>query len=171
VAVAQLWIVRRMSDLSVHNTTKEEINMKNITRIFVVCAALFACSSLFGAPSTGKSHHHRGCHHGGYHQSGVFGQVDFGSRPSVFPVDVQVISGDGQHVTDFLTDADGSFEVDLKPGTYILVAYFTYEILPFRQVWFSTPVTVTVDKKQFAAVILTILPQAVPALSISPPPY
>jgi hypothetical protein len=44
-----------MSDLVVNNTTKERNKMKNITHTLVVCAVLFTCSSLSGAPSTGKA--------------------------------------------------------------------------------------------------------------------
>jgi hypothetical protein len=143
-----------MSDLSVHNATKKGINMKNITRIFVVCAALFACSSLFAAPATGKGHHHTGK---GYHQSGVTGQVVVAGIIPFIPFadsDVLVTSGDGQFVTDFLTDADGNFEVDLKPGTYVLVAYMVF--VPLHSPWFGTPVTVTVDKKHFVTVVLPL---------------
>jgi len=135
-----------MSDLAVHNTTKERKNMKNITRIFIVCATLFACTSLFGAPGTGK----------GYQHSGVIGQVD--THILFADWDVLVISDDGQFVTDFLTDADGSFEVDLKPGTYVLVAYIT-DVAFYPLVYplvFGTPVTVTVDKKQFATAVLPV---------------
>ena len=120
--------------------------MKNTTRIFIVCATLFACFSLFGALATGK----------GYQQSGVIGQVD---GPVLFhDWGVLVISDDGQFVTDFLTDADGSFEVDLKPGTFVLVAYIT-DVAFYPLVYplvFGTPVTVTVDKKQFATAVLPV---------------
>ena len=120
--------------------------MKNITRIFIVCATLFACSSLFCAPGTSK----------GYQHSGVIGQVD--THILFADWDVLVISDDGQFVTDFLTDADGSFEVDLKPGTYVLVAYIT-DVAFYPLVYplvFGTPVTVTVDKKQFATAVLPV---------------
>ncbi len=116
--------------------------MKSITRAFILCAALFAGSALLGAPATGK----------GYHLSGVTGQVQ---GPILFHNwDVLVVSDEGEFVTHFLTDPDGSFTVDLKPGAYVLVAYITN--VGSESLVFGTPVSVTVEKKQFARVVLPI---------------
>ena len=90
--------------------------------------------------------------HQGHHQSGVSGQVE---RVILFHHwNVSIVSDTGDVVADFLTNEDGSFEVNLKPGSYILTAYIPYFGTPGTV--YGTPVQVTVEKKQFASVFLPI---------------
>lgn len=121
----------------------------------IVCVGLLACLSLAAAPANGK----------GYHQSGVIGQVQ---SDIVFnDWTVLVVSDDGEFVTEFLTDENGGFAVDLKPGTYALVAFIPV-VGPFPPI-VGTPVTVTVEKKQFESVILPVI-DVVPVPVPPPPP-
>ncbi len=116
--------------------------MKNTTSKLIACIGLLACLSLASAPGPAKGHH----------QSGVLGQVQ--SEILFHEWNVLVLSDTGEFVTEFLTDEHGAFEVDLKPATYVLVAYITVGA-PFGTV-FGTPVTVAVEKKQFPMVVLPI---------------
>ncbi len=109
---------------------------------FVACVALLPCLSLGAAPATGK----------GYHQSGIIGQVQ--SSILFHNWNVRAVAEDGEVVADFLTDAEGNFIVDLKPGTYVLVAYIN-NVGPYPVVY-GTPVTVTVQKKSFVPAVLHI---------------
>ncbi len=121
--------------------------MKTIIQSLAGCAILFASLSLLGAPDSARGHH----------QSGVLGQVQ--GPILAHEWDVLVHSGDGQFVTHFLTNPDGTFQVNLKPGTYILVAYITVgssTMPPSPTLVFGTPVTVTVQKKQFTPAALPI---------------
>ncbi len=112
-------------------------------RWFVLCAALFACSLVVGAPAKGR----------GYQQSGIIGQVQ---GPILFhDWNVLVTSEDGKHIIDLVTGADGIFEVGLKPGTYVLTAYIT-NIDALHPVVWGTPVTVPVEKKEFSTAVLPI---------------
>lgn len=112
-------------------------------RLFVLCAALFAWSLVVGAPAKGR----------GYQQSGITGQVQ---GPILFHNwNVLVTSEDGKRVIDLVTAADGCFEVGLKPGTYVLTAYITNFDALHPVVW-GTPVTVTVEKKEFSTAVLPI---------------
>jgi hypothetical protein len=122
--------------------------MKKLTRTFIVCTTLFACLSLFGAPPTGK----------GYQQSGIVGQV----QDNILFADVNVLvaSADGQFITDVLTDAEGNFGVDLKPGNYVLMALYAPHPAPGQPlpnfVIIGPPTPVTVVKKQFTTAILSL---------------
>ncbi len=117
--------------------------MKNLRSTLILCAALFACLPLSGAPATGK----------GYHLSGVTGQVK--GNILFHNWNVLVTSDKGRVVADILTDENGNFTVDLKPGSYVLVAYITS--VGAHPLIFGTPVGVTVEKKQFVPVARTIL--------------
>jgi hypothetical protein len=126
---------------------KESFRMKTIIQRFIGCAVLFASLSLLGAPDCGMGHH----------QSGVIGQVQ--GPILLHDWDVLVQSDDGQFVTHFLTNPDGSFQVDLKPGRYVMVAYITVgssTVPPSPTLVFGTPVTVKVEKKRFTPAVLPI---------------
>ena len=88
----------------------------------------------------------------GHHQSGVTGQVQ--GFIVFHNWNVLVVSDTGKVAADFLTAPDGSFELNLKPGTYVLTAYIR-NFGPHAIVW-GTPVEVTVEKKAFATVTLPI---------------
>lgn len=121
---------------SAHNDS-----MKNIASKVLACLAVFVSLAVVGAPQTGK----------GYHVSGVVGQVH--GDILFHDWNVLVLSDEGEVVADFLSDPNGDFEVDLKPGTYTLVAYIPNF---FSRTVFGIPATVTVAKKQFASVVLSI---------------
>src|SRR6266571_456891 len=66
----------------------------------------------------------------GHHQSGITGEVFIYICPVVrlgencdrpYPTGITIITDDGQFVTEIVTDAEGHFEVFLKPGDYVLV--------------------------------------------------
>lgn len=115
--------------------------MKNTASKILACLAVFASLAVVGAPETGT----------GYHISGVVGEVH--GDILFHDWNVLVLSDEGEVVADLLSDANGNFVVDLKPGTCTLVAYFPDF---FSRTIFGNPVTVTVAKKQFASVVLTI---------------
>jgi hypothetical protein len=116
--------------------------MKNIVAKLLLCAALLACI----APTRVFAGNN------GHHQSGVTGQVQ--SQILFHNWNVLVISDTGKLVADFLTDADGSFQLNLKPGTYVLTAYYP-DFGPYRIVW-GTSVEVTIEQKGFETVFLPV---------------
>ena len=67
---------------------------------------------------------------------------------------VLVTSSAGNVVADFLTAADGSFQLNLQPGTYVLKAYIR-NVGPHPILW-GTPVQVTLGQNDFVTVSLTI---------------
>jgi hypothetical protein len=60
----------------------------------------------------------------GHHQSGIFGQVIWSPYPGT-PVQclVRVETDSGELITTVQTDAEGSFRVALKPGSYLVTPY------------------------------------------------
>jgi len=95
----------------------------------------------------------------GHHQSGVTGQVFISVCPVVrlgencdrpYPTGITIITDDGQFVTEIVTDAEGHFEVFLKPGDYVLVPKGAGEAT-FPRV---EELAVHVEKKQFTAVTI-----------------
>ena len=118
--------------------------MKKVISIFLVAVGLLAtCLRPLVAHAQG---------HQGHHQSGIIGQVQ---RVILFHSwNVRVVADTGEFVTDFLTAADGTFQVYLKPGTYVLTAYYP-DFGPQGTVW-GTPVEVTVGKKQIQRTFLPI---------------
>ncbi len=113
-----------------------------------IVARIFLCAALLGwiAPPRLQANNN------GHHQSGVIGQVQ--SQILFHSWTVLVVSDRGKVAADFLTDADGSFQVNLKPGTYVFTAYYP-NFGPYSVVW-GTPVEVTVAKKNFATAVLQI---------------
>jgi hypothetical protein len=67
---------------------------------------------------------------------------------------VQVASNAGNVVADFLTTPDGSFQVELQPGTYVLKAY-ARDVGPYPILW-GTRVEVTLGQNDFVTVSLYI---------------
>jgi hypothetical protein len=67
---------------------------------------------------------------------------------------VLVTSSAGNVVADFLTAADGSFQLNLQPGTYVLKAYIR-DVGPYPIRW-GTPVEVTLAQNDFVTVSLII---------------
>jgi hypothetical protein len=95
----------------------------------------------------------------GHHQSGVTGEVFISVCPVVrlgencdrpYPTGITIMTDDGQFVTEIVTDAEGRFEVFLKPGDYVLVPKGAGEAT-FPRV---EELAVHVDKKQFTAVTI-----------------
>ena len=117
--------------------------MKNITSKFIVCAALFiGCLLPVATPAKDNQ---------GHHQSGIIGQIE--QVPG--PWDVRIVTGDGKFVADIQADDSGFFEVNLKPGTYILTPYILSTGGTGALLGAST--TVTVDKKGFTVAELPIV--------------
>ncbi len=95
----------------------------------------------------------------GHHQSGITGEVFIYICPVVrlgencdrpYPTGITIITDDGQFVTEIVTDAEGHFEVFLKPGDYVLVPKGAGEAT-FPRV---EELAVHVEKKQFTAVTI-----------------
>jgi hypothetical protein len=104
--------------------------------------------------------------HQGHHQSGITGRVNggmvsvtpTGEGSMVIPDYVRVYSDTGELVTEVETEvtenATWHFDVYLKPGRYMVMAY----VPPAPEdggVLYTYPVAVTVEKKQFTDVVLT----------------
>jgi hypothetical protein len=117
--------------------------MKNITSKFIVCAAL-----LFGCllPVAMQAQDDQG-----HHQSGIIGQIEQVSGPW----NVRIVNEDGKFVADVQADDSGFFEVDLKPGTYILTPYIFS--IDGTGALLGVSTTVTVDKKGFTTAELPIV--------------
>jgi len=95
----------------------------------------------------------------GHDESGVTGRVFISVCPVVrlgencdrpYPTGINIITDDGQFVTEIVTDAEGRFEVFLKPGDYVLVPKGAGEAT-FPHV---DELAVHVEKKQFTAVTI-----------------
>ena len=67
---------------------------------------------------------------------------------------MQVISEKGRLVTEFMTDVNGNFEVDLRPGRYVFFAYLP-EHGPLVPI-ISTPAKVTVQVRRVTPVVLLV---------------
>ncbi len=117
--------------------------MKSIKLILLLALGLLAVNS---APLVARADNN------GHHQSGVTGQVQ--GFILFHNWNVLVVSDSGKVVADLLTAGNGSFTVDLKPGSYVLTAYIR-NVGPHAIVW-GTPVAATVEKKQFTTVTLPI---------------
>lgn len=117
--------------------------MKNITHKFAICAAL-----LFGCllPVATQAQDNQG-----HNQSGIVGQIE--QAPG--PWHIRIVTGDGRFVADIQADDSGFFEVNLKPGTYILTPYFPSVDGSGALLGAST--TVPVEKKTFTAAELPVV--------------
>jgi hypothetical protein len=119
--------------------------MKNTTcKLAIIGALLFAC--LVPVTSLARDNHKHD--HG---KSGVIGQIV--QLPG--PWHIRIDTEPDTLVEDIQAEEDGSFEVDLKPGTYLLTPFFpsidgTAELVGVTQ-------TVTVQKKEFTTVELLIV--------------
>lgn len=87
----------------------------------------------------------------GHHQSGIIGQVE--QVPGAW--DIRIVDGDGELVADIQADASGYFEVDLKPGTYILTPYIPS--IDGTGALLGVATTVIVDKKAFTTAELPVV--------------
>jgi len=98
----------------------------------------------------------------GQPHSGVVGQVFIGPtcphiRPGFdcpdrpFQTSISVYSDTGRFIVQFTTDAEGQFEVTLKPGRYLLVPDGAGSSHPP----YVAAVEVVVQKKKFTPVIIT----------------
>ncbi len=67
---------------------------------------------------------------------------------------VLVASGSGAVVADLLTAPDGTFQISVKPGKYVLRAY-THNVGPYPLLR-GTPVEATVGQDEFVRVSLPI---------------
>lgn len=119
--------------------------MKNITQIFIVCAAM-----LFGPllPASAQTQGNQG-----HHQSGVIGrvQVEQIALPPLWKVHVSTQTF--QLIEDVQTDEGGRFIVNLKPGTYYLTPFLGGD---GGGSLVGPPMLVTVEKKDFTIVELPI---------------
>lgn len=117
--------------------------MKNITHKFVICAALvFGC--LFPVVTQAQDNQ-------GHHQSGIIGQVE--QVPGAW--NIWIVTNDGKFVADIQADDSGFFEVDLKPGTYILTPFILSIDGTGALVGVAT--TVTVNEKAFTTAELPVV--------------
>jgi hypothetical protein len=117
--------------------------MKNITKNFIIRAALMIVCIL---PITTQAQNNQG-----HHQSGIIGQIE--QVPG--PWEVRIVSADGKLVTNIQADNTGSFEVDLKPGTYVLTPYILS--LDGTGALVGVSATVVVGKKQFTMLDLFVV--------------
>ena len=94
--------------------------------------------------------------------SGIIGQVfigptcpsGFGCPDRPFQTSISVYSDTGTFITEFTTDAEGQFEVRLKPGRYVLVPAGAES--PNRpHPPYVVVVEVVVQKKELTPVIIT----------------
>jgi hypothetical protein len=119
--------------------------------------ALFVCVALTAMSAKGDQ---------GHHQSGMVGRVNGGAViggptaevSGVVPDHVRVYSAAGELLVDVLTETQGDdlwhFEVFLKPGTYTVLAYV--DAAPEDGgAWHTSPIQVTVEKKEFTEVELS----------------
>jgi len=129
--------------------------MKNISRNLLLCALLIA-----GLPPLSHAEANRPCHepaekkHDRSGISGIIGQIV--ELPG--PWHIRILKEkkkDDKLIADIQADLDGSFEVDLKPGTYILTPYFPS--LEGSGVLLGASTTVVVEKKEFTIVVLPIV--------------
>ena len=118
--------------------------MKHSIRKYIICAAL-VIGCLWPVATQAQAHR-------GPPQSGIGGQVHGFIQSHNW--NVQVASNTGQAVADFLTAADGSFQLSLKPGTYVLKAYIRN--IGRHPILWGTPVEVTIGENDFKTVSLTI---------------
>ena len=127
--------------------------MKQITRKFIICAALVIASLL---PAAVQANGNRG-----HHQSGIIGRVQVEQSGLPFLWQVRVSTDTCEPITVVQTEDDGQFVVNLKPGTY--------RLRPFVPLWWvglngerlyaefnGPPVQVTVAKKDFTVVELPL---------------
>jgi len=117
--------------------------MKNITLKFAICAALLFACLLPGATQAQDNQ--------GHHQSGIIGQIT--QVPGSW--DVRIVTGDGKFVADIQADASGSFEVNLKPGSYVLTPFIPS--IDGSGALLGASTAVTVDKKGFTAAELPVV--------------
>jgi hypothetical protein len=121
--------------------------MKNTTfKLVMIGALLFAC--LMPVTSFAKDKHK---HKHDPDKSGIIGQIVQMPGPWYIRIDTKK----DKLVEVIQAEQDGSFDVDLKPGTYILTPFFssvdgTAELV-------GVTATVTVEKKEFTEVELFIL--------------
>ena len=104
--------------------------MKSIICKFAICAALL-CACTLPVPTQAQNNQ-------GHHQSGIIGQVE--QTPG--PWDIRIVTSDGKFVAQIQADDSGHFEVDLKPGTYILTPFIPSIDGTGALLGASTPVTV-----------------------------
>jgi hypothetical protein len=117
--------------------------MKNMTRKFIIGAALLVGCLL---PVTTQARGNQG-----HHQSGIIGQIE--QVPG--PWSIRIVSAHGKFVADIQADDSGFFEVDLKPGTYILTPFILS--IDGTGALLGVSTTVTVDKKTFTTAELPIV--------------
>ena len=131
---------------SVNTNTQPNNHMKNSAYKLTLALALL---SAFLAPITSFA---RTKHMPDQHKSGIIGQVV--QLPG--PWHIRIDTLENQFVEDIQANDDGSFDVDLKPGTYLLTPFFpavgsdTAELV-------GVTATVTVNKKRFTTVELFIV--------------
>jgi hypothetical protein len=112
----------------------------------------------------------------GHHQSGIVGQTAYrqncdlsGCVPIRMPMRLFFYDDRGRYVTDVISDADGFFEVALKPGLYTVAPYFVSLSPEGHFVPVGLPVPVIVEKKEYTALWLHYVPRVQPTPPIRPP--
>lgn len=121
--------------------------MKNIPhRLVVIIAVLFTCLATATSFASDKNNPVAG-----NGKSGIIGRI--GELPG--PWHIHIDTGNGKFVEDIQADNYGSFQVDLKPGTYLLTPFFPSLDGTAQLVGVTT--AVTVEKKQFTTAILPIV--------------
>jgi hypothetical protein len=117
--------------------------MKKSTHKFAICAALLIGCLL---PAATRAQQNQG-----HHQSGIIGQIE--QVPG--PWNVRIVSGEGKFVGDIQAADNGFFEVDLKPGTYVLTPYILS--IDGTGALLGVSTTVSVEKKEFTTVELPVV--------------
>jgi len=96
----------------------------------------------------------------GHHQSGINGQVIFGTwAPGLnFPVQcfISIETDSGKTVQIMQTDELGLLRLALKPGTYHLTPFMVGPADPGPEILAGPEVTVIVDKKNYTNIQLTL---------------
>ena len=107
----------------------------------------------------------------GHHQSGINGQVIFGTWAPGLDIPVQcyisIETDSGKTDQIIQTDADGFFHIALKPGKYILTPFMTGPADPGPEILPGPEVTVIVDKKNYTNIQMTLTSE--PIFIILPP--
>jgi hypothetical protein len=113
----------------------------------IVCVLTISATLLFGFLPLASQAKEKPKHK----ESGIIGQVE--EFPG--PWNIHIVSKKGKLLENIQANDSGYFEVELKPGTYVLTPYFTSIDGTGELVGAST--TVIVYKKEFTSADLPIL--------------
>ena len=130
---------------------QERIIMKDLKTIAVLClASLVVCVPRATARAEG------------HHQSGIVGWAVWLTSwpvPAQTPVHCffSVVTESGKSITTLETDANGSFRVALKPGTYLLTLFWP---LDGEGIITGPTQRVTVEKKNYTVFVMRFGPSS-----------